>query len=185
IPESIQEVQVQTTSYSAEFGRNSGAQVSMVTKGGSNVLHGEFWEDYRGNWMEPVSLANKRAGLTDTPRFSVNQFGGALGGPVLKDRTFFFGLVEKNTRREAAQAGPNSQTAVGVPTPAGYALLPTVPLGSGQTAASRQAVLSALSFVPDVYKQVKSFDNVGTSTVNGVQIPVGTILIPISNPSDL
>src|SRR5262249_49012735 len=102
IPESIQEVQVQTTAYSAEFGRSSGAQVSLVTKGGTNQFHGQLWENYRGNWMEPVSLENKRAQISTTSRFTVNQFGADGGGPIFTNRTFFFGLLEKNTRREAA-----------------------------------------------------------------------------------
>src|SRR5439155_7879798 len=86
IPEAVQQVQVQTTAYAAEFGRTSGAQVSAVTKSGTNTLHGEGWEYYRGNRMEPLSLTNKRAGLTETPRFVVNQFGGDIGGPIIKDR---------------------------------------------------------------------------------------------------
>src|SRR5438128_8626633 len=55
IPEAVQQVQVQTTAYAAEFGRTSGAQVSAVTKSGTNTLHGEGWEYYRGNRMEPLS----------------------------------------------------------------------------------------------------------------------------------
>jgi len=183
IPESIQEIQVQTTAYSAEFGRNSGAQVSIVTKGGTNQLHGQVWENYRGNWMEPVSLTNKRVAIRDTPRFVVNQFGGDAGGRILKDRTFFFALLEKNTRREAPQAG--NALAANVPTPAGYNLLSTLPLGPGQTGESRQAMLSALSFLQEVYPAVTNYENFTTTPVNGVPIPVATIRIPIANPADL
>ena len=93
IPEAVQEVQIQTTSYSAEFGRNSGVQFSAITKSGTNAYHGEAWDYYRGNWMEPVSLTNKRTGVNATPRFVVNQFGGDAGGPIVKGRTFFFSLV--------------------------------------------------------------------------------------------
>src|SRR5262249_31737257 len=83
IPEAVGEVQVQTASYSAEFGRSSGAQFSAVTRRGTNAYHGEAWEYHRGNWMEPLSLANKRAFLKETPRFDLNQFGGDAGGPIL------------------------------------------------------------------------------------------------------
>jgi outer membrane receptor protein involved in Fe transport len=181
-PEAVQEVQVQTTAYSAEFGRNSGAQVSAITKGGTNELHGEAYDYYRGNWMEPISLTNKRAGLKETPRFVHNQFGGDLGGPIIKERTFFFGLLEFNRRREAPDARNGATTPPNIPTPAGYASLSTVPLRSGQSAASRQAVLSALSFLPDVYKQVSNYEQVRTLTINGVPIEMGTIRIPIANP---
>ena len=184
IPESIEEVQVQTTAYSAEFGRSSGAQVSLVTKSGTNQLHGQLWENYRGNWMEPVSLTNKRAQINDTPRFSVHQFGADGGGPILTNRTFLFGLLEKNTRREAPQA--SNAVAATIPMPEGYALLPGLPLGPGQTPESRQAVLSALSFLEGVYPRVTNFENVSaTTSVNGVAVPVGTIRIPIANPYDL
>src|SRR5262249_19746869 len=74
VPEAVAEVQVQTASYSAEFGRSSGAQFSAVTKSGTNSYHGDAWEYHRGNWLEPVSLTNTRAGITDTPRFVLNQF---------------------------------------------------------------------------------------------------------------
>jgi hypothetical protein len=183
IPESIQEVQVQTTAYSAEFGRSSGAQVSLVTRGGTNELHGQLWENYRGNWMEPVSLANKRAQINETPRFTVNQFGADGGGPIFTNRTFFFALLEKNMRREAPQAS-NAAPAI-IPTPAGYALLSTIPLGPGQTLESRQAVLSALSFLQEVYPKVTNYDNLTNTNINGVAVPVGTIRIPIANPYDL
>ena len=184
IPESIEEVQVQTTAYSAEFGRSSGAQVSLVTKSGTNQLHGQLWENYRGNWMEPVSLANKRAQINDTPRFSVNQFGADGGGPIFTNRTFLFGLLEKNTRREAPQA--NNAVAATIPTPAGYAQLRALPLGPGQTQESREAVLSALSVLEDFYPRVTNFENVpATTSVNEVAVPVKTIQIPIANPYDL
>src|SRR5262249_15122640 len=171
IPESIEEVQVQTTAYSAEFGRSSGAQVSLVTKSGTNQLHGQLWENYRGNWMEPVSLANKRAQINDTPRFSVNQFGADGGGPIFTNRTFFFALLEKNMRREAPQA--SNAVSANIPTPSGYAVLSTIPLGQGQTLESRQAVLSALTFLQDVYPKVTNYENLTNTTVNQVAVPVG------------
>jgi hypothetical protein len=183
IPEAVQEVQVQTTAYSAEFGRNSGAQFSVITKGGSNEYHGEGWEYYRGNWMEPVSLTNKRAGVIETPRFVVNQFGGDVGGPILKNRTFFFGLLEGNRRTEAPDARniPASQVP-NILTPAGYAALSTVPLGPNQTTGSRQAALSALSFLPEIHSQVRNYENTRNVAINGVPIQVATVRIPIANP---
>jgi outer membrane receptor protein involved in Fe transport len=183
VTEAIAEFQVQTSPYSVEYGRNSGAQISIITKGGSNALHGEAWDYYRGNWMEPVSLLNKRAGLNKTPRFVHNQAGGALGGPIIKNRLFYFGLVETNRRREAADA--RNATSATIPTPDGFAALSSLPLGPGQTPQSRQASLGALEFLPSVYQQVgNTFENVRTTTVNGVAVPVGTVTIPLANPSD-
>ena len=180
-PEALAEVQIQTEAYSAEFGRNSGPQISMVTKSGSNRFHGEAWEFYRGNWMEPLSLPNKRAGIKSTPRFDMNEFGGDVAGPIVKNRTFFFGLASWDRRREAPDA--RNAASANVPTPAGFAALPSVPLAVGQTQSSRQAVLSALSFLPQIYSQVATYDNVRDNMfINSVPVQVGTILIPLPKP---
>lgn len=183
IPEAIAEFQVQSSPFSAEYGRNTGAQVSILTRRGSNTLHGEIWDYYRGNWLEPVSLRNKRAGLNATPRFVQNQAGSGIGGPIRGDRTFFYGLLEADRHREAADAR-NAQPAV-IPTPTGYAALANVPLGSGQTGESRQAILNALAFLPDIHKVVNRYENLTTQNINGIPVEVGTMLIPLSNPSDL
>jgi hypothetical protein len=183
IPEGIAEFQIQTSSYSAEFGRNSGAQLQTITRSGTNAFHGEAWEYYRGNWMEPLALRNKDAGLTETPRFSQHQFGGSVGGPIIKDRTFFFGLFEYHTRREAPN-GPNATGTI-IPTPAGYAALQNVQLGSGQTTQSRQAMLDALSFLPEIHSQVTTYNNLTTQLVNTVPIQIGSIRIPLANPYNL
>jgi len=182
IPEAVQEVQVQTVSYSTEFGRSSGAQFSAVTRAGTNQYHGEGWEYHRGNWMEPLSLTNKRAGLRETPRYTQNQFGGDLGGPIFRDRTFFFGLLEANRRREGA-SGANA-TAATIPTAAGYAALSSVPLGAGETATARQAALSALTFLPDIHSVVKTYQGVQNTLINGVPIETGSIRIPVARPSN-
>jgi hypothetical protein len=178
LPEAVDEVQVQTVSYSAEFGRNSGAQFSAVTKRGTNNYRGEAWEYHRGNWMEPLSLANKRAGLTETPRFVLNHFGGAVGGPISRDRTFFFGLIDANRRREAPNA--SNATAATIPTPVGYAALQNIPLGPNQPASSRQAVLDALKFLPEIHQSVLNYQNVQSPPINNVPIQVGRILVPIA-----
>jgi hypothetical protein len=180
LPEAVAEVQVQTLAYSAEIGHSSGAQFSVVTKGGTNQFHGAGWEFYQGNWMQPVSLTSKRAGINTTPRFDVNEFGGDVGGPIIENRTFFFGLAEWDRRREAPTAG-NANTA-NIPTPAGYAALAGIPLAPGQTQPSRQAVLSALAFLPQIYPQITNYDNVRNVAINGVPVEAGTIRIPIANP---
>lgn len=180
IPEAVAEFQVQTTAYSAEYGRNSGAQVSVITKSGSNLFHGEGWDYYRANWMEPVNLLNKRAGLKETPRFVHNQGGGSMGGPIKENRTFFFGLFEANRRREAPDA--RNATSANIPTPVGYAALATVPLNAGQSTQSRQAVLDALKFLPDIHSQVGLYDNIRNVSINGVPIQIGSIRIPLANP---
>ena len=183
IPEAIAEFQVQTSSYSAEYGRNTGAQVIALTRSGSNTLHGEVWEFYRANWLEPFSLLNKRAGLKQTPRFIQHQAGGSIGGPVWKDRTFFFGLFEANRRRESPDAR-NAQPAT-IPTPKGFSALSNVSLSPGQPLESRQETLNALAFLPEIYRVVGRYENLTTQNVNGAPIEMGAIRIPLANPHNL
>jgi len=90
--DAIQEVNISTNLYTAEVGRTSGGVVDIVTKSGTNSLHGTAYEFFRNkvlnaspNWFSPT-LPN--------PPFRQNQFGGSLGGPINKDKTFFFGDYE-------------------------------------------------------------------------------------------
>jgi hypothetical protein len=182
IPEAVAEFQTQVQAYSAEFGRNSGAQIQAITRAGTNQLHGEAFDYYRANWMEPVSLLNKRNGLTATPRYVQNQAGGAIGGPIIKNRTFFFALVEANRRREAPSSA--NATSATILTPAGLSALSGVPLDAGQSTQSRQTVLGGLSFLNKVHPLISNYTNRRTVTVNGVPIEVGTVNIPLANPND-
>ena len=182
IPESVSEVQVQTSAYSAEFGRNTGAQVNVITRSGSNAFHGDVFDYYNGNWMQPVSLLNKRANIFRTPRFDQNDAGGDIGGPIRRNHTFFFGLIETNRFRQAPDA--RNAAAVNIPTADGFAMLSSIPLASGETAAGRQAALSALGFLNGAYSQVSSFQNLTTQTIDGVKVPFGTARIPLANPFD-
>lgn len=87
--DSIQEFQVQTNNYSAEYGRNSGSVVNLVTKSGTNQLHGSLYEFLRNNDLDARNFF-----APTTPELRLNQFGGTVGGPIRKDRTFFFGNYE-------------------------------------------------------------------------------------------
>ena len=87
--DAVQEFQVNSNAYSAEFGHAGGAVINVVTKSGSNEFHGtgfEFYRDRSLNANDPINIINKRA---KSP-YHFNQFGGDIGGPVLKDKLFFF-----------------------------------------------------------------------------------------------
>lgn len=86
--EAIREFKVQTSMYSADTGRNSGAVVDVVTKSGTNELHGSAFEFLRNSAMDARNFFNVRG--TAFPSFRFNQFGGSLGGPVIKNKTFWF-----------------------------------------------------------------------------------------------
>jgi len=87
--DSIQEFQVQTNNYSAEYGRNSGSVVNLVTKSGTNQFHGSLYEFLRNDVLDARNFF-----ANNTPELRLNQFGGTLGGPIVKERTFFFGNYE-------------------------------------------------------------------------------------------
>ncbi len=179
VPESVQEFQVQTNSYSVEFGRNSGAQVNVITKSGTNRFRGEVWDYYRNNELVSMTNIEKASGLTSPPDYTRHQLGASLGGPIIKDKTFFFALYQRDWDDPAANPGTTTR----FPTPAGFAALQGVPLRAGQPASSRQAVLSKLSFLNDIYAQNPVFRNLSTTTVNGVPIETGQANINIVNPS--
>jgi hypothetical protein len=96
--ESIEEVQVQTGNFSGEFGRGSGSVVNIRTKSGTNDFHGKAWEYLRNSAANARNFFATRA----TP-LVFNQFGANFGGPILKDKTFFFGSYE-GTRNANGQA---------------------------------------------------------------------------------
>ncbi len=91
-PDALQEFKVETNNYSAEFGRASGAVISAAIKSGTNQFHGELWEFLRNTKLNATGFFKPVGG--GTLPFNQNQFGGALGGPVKKDKLFFFADYE-------------------------------------------------------------------------------------------
>jgi hypothetical protein len=103
-PDSIQEFKVQTSQYDAAYGQNPGANVNVVTKSGTNQYHGAVWEFNRNNLFNANDFFFKRSeeseGLANTPpEVKQNQFGGAFGGPIKKDKIFFFGSYQGTRQR--------------------------------------------------------------------------------------
>lgn len=88
--DAVREFNVLTNSYGAEYGKRSGAQVSVVTQSGTNELHGSVFEFLRNNAVDARNYFDQGA----VPPLRRNQFGGALGGPLKKDRLFLFGNYE-------------------------------------------------------------------------------------------
>ncbi|HEY6290154.1 MAG TPA: carboxypeptidase regulatory-like domain-containing protein, partial [Terriglobia bacterium] len=88
-PDTIEEFRVLTNTFDAEFGRNSGSIIDVVTKSGTNHFHGDVYEFFRNQVLNARGFFD-----TEKPAFQQNQFGGTLGGPIRKDKTFFFGSYE-------------------------------------------------------------------------------------------
>jgi len=88
-PDTIQEFKVQTANYDAAYGRGSGANVDLVSKSGTNRLHGSAWEFVRNDIFNANDFFLKNEGQP-RPTLKQNQFGATLGGPIVRDHTFFF-----------------------------------------------------------------------------------------------
>ena len=112
-PDSIQEFRVLTNTFDAEYGRNSGSVVNVITKSGTNDFHGDVYEFFRNKVLNANNFCLTSAfGLPCTkPQSNQNQFGGTFGGPIVKNSTFFFVSYEGRRVRQ----GIRSQ-AVTVPT---------------------------------------------------------------------
>jgi hypothetical protein len=87
-PDAVQEFKVQTNTYSAEFGRSGGAVINASYRSGTNQFHGNLWEYHRNTVLNAVGFFKPAGGVK--PPLIRNQFGFTFGGPVIKDRTFFF-----------------------------------------------------------------------------------------------
>lgn len=88
-PDTIQEFEVQTANYDAAYGRGSGANVDLVSRSGTNQLHGSAWEFLRNDIFNANDFFLKNENQP-RPALKQNQFGAAVGGPIRKDKTFFF-----------------------------------------------------------------------------------------------
>jgi hypothetical protein len=88
--DAIQEFSVSSSNYSAEFGRATGGVISAISRSGSNNLHGDAYEFFRNSALDARNYFDG----PKVPTFRRNQFGGRMGGPIYKDRTFFFGDYE-------------------------------------------------------------------------------------------
>jgi hypothetical protein len=112
-PDAIDEFRVISNTFDAEYGRNSGAVVNVVTKSGTNQLHGNVYEYFRNTVLNAQGFFN-----TVKPQENQNQFGGTFGGPIVKDRTFFFVSFEGRRVRQGVSgetvAVPNPQERTGV-----------------------------------------------------------------------
>jgi hypothetical protein len=94
-PDAIEEFRVISNTFDAEYGRNSGAVVNVVTKSGTNQWHGNVYEYFRNKVLNAQGYFN-----SVKPQFNQNQFGGTFGGPIKKDRTFFFVSYEGRRVRQ-------------------------------------------------------------------------------------
>lgn len=110
--DALQEFKIERSTYDAEYGRSGGGQINVVTKSGTNQFHGDAYEFVRNNILNAQDTFLKAAGNNTRPPFHYNNFGYTVGGPIVKDKTFFFWSEE--WRKTST---PSTMTAY-LPTPA-------------------------------------------------------------------
>jgi hypothetical protein len=161
-PDIVQEFRLITNQPAAEFGRAAGSIVNIITKAGTNEFHGSGFIFHNNNSLNSRSNLDKR-NFPKAPFRDENQLGGTVGGPVLKDRTFFFGSFQRWRDRVLG----SGSTINGVPTEQGRQLLQ-------QLAGSRPQVQALLKYLPAAQSPLGRSVAlaVGGQTV---QIPVGTL----------
>ena len=98
-PDAIQEFRMQTSNFAADSGRNPGANITVVSRQGTNQFHGALWEFVRNDVFNARSFFDLQK-----PKVKKNQYGGAGGGPIRRDKIFVFGTFEMNTDRSQATA---------------------------------------------------------------------------------
>jgi outer membrane receptor protein involved in Fe transport len=151
--EAVQEVTILTNSYSAEYGRGGGSVTNEISKTGTNGFHGDAWELNRNSAFAAIPAQNGLVGVTKNPQDNENTFGFDFGGPIKRDKLFFFGTYQDDRDYSAPQ---------------GATLL--IPDASGI------ATLTALLPNPNVQLLLNSLGGlVSASGVNAntVQVPLG------------
>ncbi len=132
----IQEYRVLTNSFNAEYGQKMGSQMIIVSKGGTNQFHGDVFEFLRNSSLDARNEfdlpPSRQPSGKRLPPFRRSQFGGSLGGPIVKDKTFFFGVYE-GLRSTLGATTTNITLAPGCTGPAGAVITPAACPQLGQT----------------------------------------------------
>jgi hypothetical protein len=160
--ESIREFRVETNAYSAEYGRNFGGQVNAVSKSGTNAFHGSLYEFHRNDNLDARNFFDPAR----KPEFKRNQFGGSVGGPVRKDKVFFFAAYEslrENLGRTVRTVTPDLDARAGIVTSCGV----VPPAGQPCPEESILRVPVAVSPVVRPFLDAFPLPNLGPSRVLG------------------
>jgi hypothetical protein len=155
--DAVAEFTVLQNQFSAEFGRSAAGQFNTVIKNGTNELHGTLYEYFQNRNLDAVDQAFARKGILSNPRFDFNRLGGALGGPVRRNKLFYYGLFEYNPVGFASTVSSN----ILAPTAGAYATLAGIPGVSQTNLGVLKQYLPAAATASD------------STTVAGVNIPIG------------
>jgi outer membrane receptor protein involved in Fe transport len=142
MPDVYQDVVVYTHNAPAEFGRASGGVVNLISKGGTNTLHGSAWELYSGSGLNAKDGQLRTATGSAKARFDQHIFGFTAGGPILRNKLFAFGAAQWERFYGLEQSSPTL-----LPDDSGIALLQQIAKGGNSTTATNASLL--LQYLPD------------------------------------
>ncbi len=169
--DAVAEFSILQNQYSAQYGSSAGGQFNQVVKSGTNELHGMLYEYLFNRNLNASDTLATIQGIDPRPRFDSNRFGGTLGGPIIKNRLFYFVNAEYNPIGRAGSGGQ-----IFAPTTAGYAALAGIPGVSKTNLQQLQTYLpgQATAVNPAITPNGKF------PVVNGVTIPLGqySVLAP-------
>jgi len=165
----VQEFQIITNNYSAQFGRNQGAVVNIVTKQGTNEIHGSVFEYHRDSKnLDALDNIRRRQGEADPAFFLSNVFGATGGGPIKKDKIFFFGTYQGIRQRQTTSIDANSLAFLAAEFPR---LTAAFPGNNAIAAITKQSAFALTNLGTVTPRKDKTF--IPTYT-NGAPTPAGT-----------
>jgi hypothetical protein len=167
--DAVQNFSILQNQFSPEFGHSNGGQFNTIVVSGTNSFHGRAYEYFQNRNLNALDTSLSNQGITKIPRYDNNRFGGQIGGPVIKNKLFFFANFEYNPVGLAASSG----NVVCAPTAAGYTTLLAIP---GVSASNVQGLQK--------YAQAPAADTSGVCTqsvVSGTTIQTG--ILPIIAPN--
>jgi hypothetical protein len=148
--------------FAPEYGHSTGGQFNTIIKSGSNSVHGSLYEYFQNRNLNAVDQSFARQGFRSNPRFDQNRLGASIGGPIIKNKLFYFGAFEYAPLGQAITLG----SPIYAPTEAGYSMLSAIP-GLSQ---------NNLNLLKQ-YMPAAPVNDQGTRTVLGQDIPIGTFPI--------
>ena len=170
-PDVVAEFRLITNQFLPEYGRAAGSVVNILTKGGTNQYHGTAYWSYNSNVLNSRTNLDKRI-FTKAPWRVENQFGGTFGGPVIKNRTFFFGSLLRWTDHRLA----SGTSITGAPTAEGRAALQSI-------ASGRPQIDALLKYLPAA-QQPSGQSFTVSADGRSVVVPVGTLAGAAPNTLD-
>jgi len=177
--DAVEEFSVLQNAFSPEFGHSNGGQFNEAIKSGSNSFHGVAYEYFKNRNLNAVDESLKRQGILSNPRYDNNRFGGNVGGPIIKNKAFFFVDYEYNPVGQAA----SSSAAVITPTANGYTTLGTISGVSATNLGVFQKYVPAAPVACTAQQVTNGICPQQPYLVGGVPVEVG--VLPLASPNYL